>query len=58
MEDHQIKLLSDADLKSEHAFAVQQRNGALAALLQKEITSRDLNRSKGAPAANHVGQRR
>jgi hypothetical protein len=58
MEDHQIKLLSDADLKSEHAFAVQQRNGPLAALLQKEITSREANKPQTAPAGNHTGLRR
>ena len=56
MEDHQLKMLSDADLKSEHALAVQMRNGALTERLRREIESRDLSKPK--PQGNHTGQNR
>jgi hypothetical protein len=46
VEDHQIKMLSDADLKSEHSAAIRRRNNALADKLAAEIAKREQNRPK------------
>lgn len=46
MEDHQIKMLSDADLKSEHSAAIRRRNNALADKLRQEIEKRDGAKAK------------